>query len=378
MEVKGKIGLYRFKSAGLTGVRLDTCNHTEWHATFTPLKGESAADFIDRFARWVNSINGSIVRKEIFGGLALRKNLLPILDKKIGGIKYPILWTQGEKSVNSDCICGINAMAVAGTKVTSIEHNGNVVGCSFNDGYAEHVILGELYPKNVKASRQEQVAEVFEHIEKILESVSMSYSNVVRTWFFLDDINSWYGEFNKVRTAFYKARGVFDCVVPASTGIAGVNFKNAAVMAGVWAVRSEHNEFSYKEVPSPLQCPAPCYGSSFSRAVEMVNPGFRRLFISGTASIKLDGDSAFIDDVHGQINLTMKVVEAILKSRGMDFHNISRSTGYFKHLKDVPEFEKWRTSTSGADFPIVFTQADVCRPELLFEIEADALLLNQG
>jgi len=378
METKGKISLFRLKSAGLNGVKIDTCNHSELHVTFTPLENESVDNFIERFLQWINSSDVQIVRHEIFGGLQLREKLLSELNKKTGGIKWPILWSQGIKSVNPDIICGMNLMAVGGTPVTTIKHNGNIVGCSFYDGYAKNFILGELYPNNVNASRAEQVAELFEIIENILESVSLNYSNVIRTWFFLDDINSWYDDFNKVRTTFYKKHRVFDGVVPASTGIAGINYKNSAVMAGAWAVQSNNSSFGYKEVASPLQCPAPCYGSSFSRAVEIFNPEFKRLFISGTASIQQDGKSAFISDINGQINLTMQVVEAILKSRGMTFSDISRSTGYFKNYKDTPAFNDWKNRNSVSDFPIVYTQADVCRPELLFEIEADALVLNKG
>lgn len=378
MEHKGKISLRSFKSAGLNGVRLDTWNHSEWHVTFTPCKNESVEGFTERFIQWINSSNAQIVRHEIFGGLQLREQFLLELNKKTQGIKWPIIWSQGIKSVNSDIICGMNIMAVGNTPVSKIEYDGNIVGCSYHDGYARNFILGELYPKNVNAARPEQVAELFEIIQHILESVSLNYSNVIRTWFFLDDINSWYGDFNKVRTAFYKKHGVFDGVVPASTGIAGINYKNSAVMAGVWAVQSTHSEFGYKEVLSPLQCPAPCYGSSFSRAVEVFNPEFKRLFISGTASIKQDGHSAFIEDINGQIDLTMQVVDAILKSRGMSFSDISRSTGYFKNFKDTYAFDDWKAKYSTSDFPIIYTQADVCRPELLFEIEADALAINQS
>jgi enamine deaminase RidA (YjgF/YER057c/UK114 family) len=123
-------------------------------------------------------------------------------------------------------------------------------------------LLGNLYPSNINAEKTEQVGELLEQIEVVLKSALMDYSNVIRTWFYLDDILSWYLPFNTVRTDFYQKRNVFDNIVPASTGISGSNFYKAAVSAAVWATQPECDAFSKKEVLSPLQCPAPCYGSS--------------------------------------------------------------------------------------------------------------------
>ena len=54
-------------------------------------------------------------------------------------------------------------------------------------------------------------------------------------------------------------------------------------------------------LPSPLQCPALEYGSSFSRAAELRTPGWRRVVVSGTASI-LPGshEVAHVGDVDAQ------------------------------------------------------------------------------
>ena len=66
-------------------------------------------------------------------------------------------------------------------------------------------------------------------------------------------------------------------------------------------------------VPSPLQCPALDYGSSFSRAVELVAGDHRRLFVSGTASISPEGHTLHVGDVDAQVARTMEVVEAMLE-----------------------------------------------------------------
>jgi enamine deaminase RidA (YjgF/YER057c/UK114 family) len=96
------------------------------------------------------------------------------------------------------------------------------------------------------------------------------------------------------------------------------------------------------------------------------------LLISGTASIEPGGRSAHPGDPRKQIQLTMEVVAAILESCRMSFADVTRSTVYFKQLADARLFEQW-CQTNDLDIPGVWVEADICRDELLFEIELDAM-----
>jgi enamine deaminase RidA (YjgF/YER057c/UK114 family) len=128
-----------------------------------------------------------------------------------------------------------------------------------------------------------------------------------------------------------------------------------------------------KEVASPLQCPAREYGSSFSRAVEMISPEQRRLLVSGTASIEESGKTVHIDEVEKQVSYTMEVVEAILVSRGMSFSDVTRGVVYFKQGPDTPAFENYCRQRGILDLPVLITNNMMCRDNLLFEIEVDAV-----
>jgi len=372
MNISCKTRWQRTILPGWQLTQIATSRYSEFHLTAFPSKNETAADVVERLIKWVKENHVTIVRNDILGGLSMHDEILERFEKGLGTLDWPILWTQGSQEIDKD-LRGINIMAVKDTPVSNIKYGDKIVGRSFSDGYARHLLLGNLYPSNIKAARTEQVSELLEQIETILKSALMDYSNIVRTWFYLDNILLWYDDFNKVRTNFFKKRNVFDNVVPASTGISGSNFYKAAVSAGVWAVKPEDEAFSIREVPSPLQCPAPCYGSSFSRAIELANPELKRIFISGTASIDQNGSTAHINNIDSQIKLTMLVVEAILKLKGMDFKNLTRSIAYFKDLKQCDAFERWISKYDISRFPTVITQADVCRDNLLFEIEADAI-----
>jgi enamine deaminase RidA (YjgF/YER057c/UK114 family) len=150
------------------------------------------------------------------------------------------------------------------------------------------------------------------------------------------------------------------------------NPTGAALSLGAWAFRPVQPNAYAEEVASPLQCPAPAYGSSFSRAMEISTNGGRQLFISGTASIAPGGKTMWVDDVRNQVDLTMEVVEAILQSRGFSFEDLARATAYFRRPAEAAVFAEWLAAKNLSRLPVVSAQCDVCRDDLLFELEAEA------
>jgi enamine deaminase RidA (YjgF/YER057c/UK114 family) len=209
-------------------------------------------------------------------------------------------------------------------------------------------------------------------MEIALVEHGMTLSNIVRTWLYLDKILDWYGPFNQVRTEIFTQRGVFSKGVPASTGVGATNPYGAAVIASAWAVEPFSSGLQIREVASPLQCAAHSYGSCFSRAMELVTPTHRNLLVSGTASIGQNGRSLRARDLLGQVNLTMEVVKAILNSRNMGLKNATRAVAYFKRIADAPVLTTWCCENNVA-LSVIVVEADICRDELLFEIELDAM-----
>ena len=180
----------------------------------------------------------------------------------------------------------------------------------------------------------------------------------------------------RARTQIYSGVKFRTGSLPASTGVGAKNPAGAALALAAWAFRPVGKNSHAEAVASPLQCPAPAYGSSFSRALEIsTNPG-RRLFISGTASIAPGGKTLWTRDVRKQVELTMGVVEAILRSRGFQFAELARATAYFRHPADAGVFAEWLVANRLAQMPVVFAQCDVCRDDLLFELDAEAETKN--
>ena len=330
---------------------------------------------IQRLADVLNEHQASVVRHEVFGRWAAQAEAMAWMRRLLGTVDWPLTWIEGA-ACGPGPLAGMHALAVAGCPVETVSLGDSVVGRSFSDRWAKHLLLGGLRPLNPDQPRWIQARQSFETLESALAAGGMNFAHLARTWFFLDDILSWYGPFNDVRTGFFRERGVFQRLVPASTGVSGRNASGAAVMAGAWAAQPIDGAFRMSEVKSPRQCPAPDYGSSFSRAVELVSPDLRRLLVSGTASIAPDGQSVCPGDIEAQIDLTMDVIRAILVSRRMDFPDASRVTAYFKRPEHAAVFDQWRARLGLAEWPVIYTQADICRDELLFELEMDALASN--
>ena len=312
--------------------------------------------------------SGEMVAQLVFGGCDFE----PAARAQMSGAKWPVLWVQGDVCPGT-YLSGTQAFILDGRPVHRLKLGDRIVGSLWSDDDADYCLLAGILPANSRETRASQTISCMQEIEIALHKAGMNFSHLVRTWFFLEDLLAWYDEFNIVRTEFFQARGVFDGLVPASTGIGAGNPAGMALAAGAVAIRPRHSRVSVQAVPSPLQCPATEYHSSFSRAVEVAFPDRRMLIVSGTASIAADGKSMFPNDVSAQIHLTLDVVEAILRSRAMDWRNTVRAVGYFRDIEDLPLFEKCCRDRGMTPLPMTPAHAIVCRDDLLFEIELDAI-----
>lgn len=257
-----------------------------------------------------------------------------------------------------------------------VESGTTAHGTVHEDDWGRYAFVKGVMPDDVSAPPHEQAASAFAALERELAEAGMDFSNVVRTWIYADRILDWYSDFNRVRDAFFKARGVYDRYVPASTGIGWTGGSGARIVLGAFAVKSKvPGSVEVEALPSPLQCPALEYGSSFSRAAEVRTPTWRRVVVSGTASIKPNShDVAFVGDIDAQIDCTMKAVAAIYESRGLSLKDVSGALVYLKEERYRANWEAWLDAHP--EYPRQHSKAivaDVCRDEWLFEIESDAM-----
>jgi enamine deaminase RidA (YjgF/YER057c/UK114 family) len=349
----------------------------EYHLTLTPLKQESARALAQRLAEVLHGEEATVVRLLAFGAVREQPVLVAALRQALEDPVLPVTWAEGDSCTDAP-VAGLQVHAVSGLRVQTIGCGDQPLGRVWSDARAMHCVLGGVVPTIPHASAPTQARQTFELLQAGLAEAGMAVGDVARTWFFLDDILGWYGEFNRVRNDFFAQSELRPGRVPASTGVSGRNAAGAALTAAAWAVRAHEPEPPAVEfLPSPKQCPAPAYGSAFSRAAVIRTGGFRQLLVSGTASIAPDGRTTHVADAPGQIERTMEVIYAILESQGMRFSDTTRAVAYFKSATDAPLFRHWLEKHKLAGLPVVFTRCDICRDDLLFELELDAVAAGE-
>jgi enamine deaminase RidA (YjgF/YER057c/UK114 family) len=341
--------------------------------TETPRPGEPVAAVFQRLAVSLAAQELELLGVMIYGGLMIRAEVERTMRDTLGEIAWPVTWVEAA-GCGSAPLAGVQAFAISGRPVQRLRVGRQVVGSVYEDGDARHCLLGGLAPTAIEGmERGAQVRQMLGNLEWALDAAGFQLADVVRTWFYNDDILGWYGEFNRARTAHYANVAWRTGSLPASTGIGARNAAGAALTLAAWAVQPLNGHAVAREIASPLQCPAPAYGSAFSRAVEIESGGWRRLFVSGTASIHPDGRTAWVGHPRKQVDLTMEVIAAMLHSRGMDYRAVTRATAYFRAPGFETHFNDWRRDRELGAMPVVATHSVVCRDDLLFELELDAV-----
>jgi len=286
-------------------------------------------------------------------------------EQKVRCISCPPLLLENDAELK------LQIHAVSGTDSKPLIFEDKFIGREFEDNNSRSLML-HLLPDDADAGNYGQAENIFNKADRVLGKFGSGFSDVIRTWLYAEDILAWYDLLNKARNRFFELHKIYDHLMPASTGIGLTNLAGAAMAAQILAVIPKDKRISIREANSPLQNEALNYKSSFSRGVKMKALDHRKLYISGTASIDKNGKTVFVDSTAGQIDLTMDVVNAILRAEKMNWSDTASSLVYFKHHKDFHLFDSY-CKDHNLNIPHIKLEADVCRENLLFEIELDAV-----
>lgn len=251
---------------------------------------------------------------------------------------------------------------------------GRMVGA----GGVGYVALSGLTAPEAGANT-DQARSVFHQAAKVLRRIGGGMESVVRTWLWLDDILSWYDAFNGVRSRFYTEAGLIDAGsgtsrLPASTGIGVGPAGDAACALDVIALVGPRASISCYHAAG-MQESAYEYGSAFSRVAKAGTPGGTSVYVSGTAAIDEAGATQHAGDARGQIAMTLANVRAALDDLPCSDADVVQAIAYSKTAEVQAIFEN--EFTEATDWPCLSVMGDICRDDLLFEIEATACLVAE-
>jgi enamine deaminase RidA (YjgF/YER057c/UK114 family) len=336
---------------------------------------QQAEEIFAAVADVLKSKNARILQERIFGAEDIFEVIRPIRKTAYGTFDDSVepTWLVVPQGVNGK-IAGVQIHAGGGDcQIEVVRHKDTPCGrvLQFTDGRKCIALNG------ISAARAgdhaKQASAMLEKAEAVLKQTGTDMFSVVRTWMWLKDVLAWYDKFNGVRNRFFIDRGLITKgptrKMPASTGI-GVGPADGGMCAmDLISVSGPGSAIDYLDV-THAQKSAYEYGSAFSRATRATTAAGKTVFVSGTASIDTQGTTTHLDDAEAQIKATIENVRTVLKEMNCSDDNIVQAIVYCK----TPEIEKLFYS-KWADFswPYFTAITDVCRDNLLFEIEATAV-----
>jgi chorismate lyase / 3-hydroxybenzoate synthase len=212
-----------------------------------------------------------------------------------------------------------------------------------------------------------------------------NYPHLLRVWNYLPDINrdshgsERYRQFNSARQHALRESGrSLAGNVPAASALGAVSDSPLVVyfLAGRTAPSFVENPRQLSAYHYPRQ-----YGSHspvFSRATLWRQPDGLALFISGTASI-VGHRSLHIGDTAAQTRETLTNIEALLAeanrvARGVHFQLGALALKvYVRRPADLSVIKAELSAALGDSARVIYLRADICRQDLLVEIEATGM-----
>ncbi len=291
----------------------------------------------------------------------------------------------------------IEAWALGGNNVDIEFMAPNVVTATY-DGLRWIHLAGIVSPHDVASSYQ-QSEYVFAEMARRLRMAKASFRDVIRTWLYTGNITEVeggierYRELNRARTEFFEAEHAEgrmpsgpggEIRYPASTGI---GMRSSSIDIGCLALQTERPDTRIVTLENPGQTAAFDYDASFSikspkfsRAMAAVIGDYVTTWISGTASI-IDSESVHLGDAAQQTEQTIDNIQNLIAAEnfarhgvlgaGAELADLAKVRVYVKRAEDYEVCRAVCERRFGS-LPTIYAQADVCRPELLVEIEGVA------
>jgi enamine deaminase RidA (YjgF/YER057c/UK114 family) len=337
-------------------------------------------------AAWLAKENGVLVSERIFGETAETAGVLRA--------RHEILASTSERAAGSPTfiegrpcrgrgIAGLQAIAVravAGGASRAIRSLGVTCGRFVEGNDAFFLGLsdaGRLASAAQAPTPADETVSILDAVSETLASQGWSFRNVRRTWFYLHRILDWYGEFNSARNAAFRRMGLIDGqslpLIPASTGIEARNARGGACALDLLATAARgDSRHEVTRLAHSKQNEATEYGSAFARGLLLRLKSAGYVFVSGTASINEHGRSVHVGDFAAQTRCTLDAVKSLLAAGGASPSNVCQGTAFLKRVEDLETYQRIAAEQGFGGLPIVCTVADVCRDELLFELDATA------
>jgi enamine deaminase RidA (YjgF/YER057c/UK114 family) len=257
----------------------------------------------------------------------------------------------------------------------------------------------EVVPRNCNGSVYDASLDAFQQIRALLGSVNIRLDQVIRTWLYLGGIvadegpTQRYKELNRARTDFFEdihfladrlPPGRKGRVFPASTGI---GTEGRRVMMSAIALATDRKDIIAVPLENPRQTSAFDYAEHYSprtpkfcRGMALSCGNYATILVSGTASIT-NSETRHVGDAVAQTHETLDNIGALISEENLCHHGLPglgaslEGLGLVRvYVKREEDYANIRSACEMrlGELPTIYAMADVCRPDLLVEIEGIA------
>lgn len=303
----------------------------------------------------------------------------------------PVVSLVAQKPLVGELVLEVHSLEVTGSEVAGsgvkIEEQSTSFGHYLlitTDSYRE-VIAGGLCADDLNLPIRVQSEQAFSKAEEILQAEQMTFGDIVRQWNYLEGItdiahgNQCYQDFNDVRSQYY-ASSEWLSGYPAATGIGA---QSGGIQIDFNAVRGD---LVILPLDNDWQKAAHVYSDdvliSHREDMEKGTPKFERgklltdhqhemIYISGTAAIRGE-ESMITGDVLSQTEITLENIQHLIEFPA-NTGKLDLLRVYLKNEEDAQPVKEDLDNIC-PDVSIIYLYADVCREELLVEIEGIAYL----
>ena len=339
---------------------------------------EEAASVYGQLAAFLRQRGAMVAQERVYGRCEASGTIMGVRRDLLGD-DLPATFIEG-RPCNAGMFAGVHVVAVVPSpeiKVETITWKGVRCGRRVEIGGTTYIYLSGINGLGAGGAPA-QAREMFLMAQRILEAQGGHLRSVLRTWIYIPNILDWYPEFNRARNEVFRVAGLLAdgaaVWLPASTGIQARNPLGAECLMDVLAVLpGTARDTNIEMVISPLQNEPLAYGAAFSRGVRINDGDVSRVYVSGTASIDRDGVTSHSNDAASQIRTTIEIIGRLLDGQGMSFVDLCQATVFFKSLRDVAKFRDLWATIDAPPIPLVCTRGNICRKDLLFEMDAQAM-----
>lgn len=307
----------------------------------------------------------------------------------------PVVSLVAQKPLVGNLVLEVHSLEEATDEVVDIEERFTSSSVRYLRITTEHyheIIAGGLCADDLNLPVREQSEQAFRKVADILKTEQMSFGDIVRQWNYLERItdvtsgNQCYQDFNDIRTLFY-ASSEWAFGYPAATGIGtqhgGIQLDFNAVKGEVEIVPLDNDwqkaaHVYSDEVLINYRVDTETGTPKFERGKSISDRQQEMIYISGTAAIRGE-ESVLTGDVLSQTEITLENIQHLIGleegTQKLPEHcgKLELLRVYLKNAEDVYAVKADLDKLCPA-VPVVYLYADVCREELLVEIEGIAFL----